>query len=188
MATLPAKFPCTIKIIVRVAPLVLLVIAGHGGWYKIFGIWNNRLLSNPLWKLICGLLVWIPTRATYFWPVVTLFMALIVKLVTINIWLDRWTSSISTTISTAAALESRLIKSLVNWILNVHSACLRKLRLVLRLLLVCSRFPPLWTGNIKVLTCTLLYNGIIGDDLLWYMTSMSQKRSFLINSVTSLYF
>ena len=38
MAILLAKSPCTLTIIERGAPLVLLVVAGHGGGCKIFGI------------------------------------------------------------------------------------------------------------------------------------------------------
>ena len=63
MAILPVKSPCTLTIIARGAPLVIIVVAGHGRCCKIFGILDNRLLSNPFWKLVCGLIGWIPTRA-----------------------------------------------------------------------------------------------------------------------------
>ena len=64
----PVKLPCTNTIIARGLPLVIIVVAGHGGCCKIFGIWNNRLLGDPFWKLICILLRWIPTRAISLWP------------------------------------------------------------------------------------------------------------------------
>ena len=63
MAILLVKLPCAITIIAIGAPLVLLVVAIHDGCYKIFGILNKRLLSNPLLKLICGLLGRVPTRS-----------------------------------------------------------------------------------------------------------------------------
>ena len=62
VATLPVKSPCTIIIIERVAPLVLVVVTGHGGGCQIFGIRNNRLLGEPFWKLICGIIGSFPTR------------------------------------------------------------------------------------------------------------------------------
>ena len=64
MAILPGEPPCTITIIARGAPLVLVVVVGHGGCCKIFGILNNGLLIEPFWKIICGLLVRVPTRAS----------------------------------------------------------------------------------------------------------------------------
>ena len=38
VAILPAKHPCTLTIISGSAPLVLLVVAGHGVCCQIFGI------------------------------------------------------------------------------------------------------------------------------------------------------
>ena len=38
MVILPVKYPCTLTIIARVSPLVLVVVAGHGGCFQIFGI------------------------------------------------------------------------------------------------------------------------------------------------------
>ena len=38
MAILPVKYPCALTIIAIGAPLVLLIVAGHGGCCKIFGI------------------------------------------------------------------------------------------------------------------------------------------------------
>ena len=38
VAILPLKSSCTLTIIARDAPLLLLVVAGHGGCYQIFGI------------------------------------------------------------------------------------------------------------------------------------------------------
>ena len=52
----PVKYPYNLTIISNGATLVLLVIVGHGGCCKIFGIWNKRLISNPLWKLIADFL------------------------------------------------------------------------------------------------------------------------------------
>ena len=44
MAILPVKYPCTLTIISRGAPLVLLVVVGHGGCYKVFGIKKTGFL------------------------------------------------------------------------------------------------------------------------------------------------
>ena len=38
MAILPVKFPCTLTMIARVAPFILVVVAGNGGCGQIFGI------------------------------------------------------------------------------------------------------------------------------------------------------
>ena len=38
VAILPVNSPCTLTIIARDAPLVFLVVEGHGGCYQIFGI------------------------------------------------------------------------------------------------------------------------------------------------------
>ena len=38
MAFLPVKSPCALIVIARGAPLLLLVVAGHGGCCEIFGI------------------------------------------------------------------------------------------------------------------------------------------------------
>ena len=38
------KSPCTLTIIARDAPLVLLVVAGHGDSYQIFGIWSTGFI------------------------------------------------------------------------------------------------------------------------------------------------
>ena len=38
VAILPVKYPCTLTIITICAPLVLLIVAGHGGRCQIFGI------------------------------------------------------------------------------------------------------------------------------------------------------
>ena len=76
MAILPVKYPVTLNIITRGAPLVLIVFAGHGGCFQIFDIRDNRFLSYPFWKLICGLLWWVLTRAISLWPAVFLDMDL----------------------------------------------------------------------------------------------------------------
>ena len=153
----------------RGATYVLLVVAGHGGGCKIFGIWNNRLLSNPFWKLICGLLGWVPTRAISIWPAVFLEMSLFTTLVTSHIWSVRLPSSRANTIYTGAAPEINLLKSLVDQLINVHSVCLRKWGLVLRIFFAVSGFPPLLIHKIAVFSRILLYKEIIGYELLlWY--------------------
>ena len=70
VAILPVKSPCTLSIIARGAPLLFLVVAGHGGCCQIFGILDNKLIDHPFWKLVCGLLGWVPTRAVSLWPTV----------------------------------------------------------------------------------------------------------------------
>ena len=169
MAILPVKSSCTTKIISRGAPLILLVVTGHGGCCKIFGIWDNRLLSNPFWKILCGLLGWVPTIAISLWPAIFLDMDLFATLVTSHILPCRWPSSRATTIYTVEAIELKLIKSLVGKLLTVHSLCLQKWRLVLRLFFACRRFPPLSIHKIAVFLCSLLYKGLTGYELLlWY--------------------
>ena len=168
MAILPVKSPYTLTIIARGAPLVLPVVAGHVGCYQIFGIWYNRLLSHPLWKLICGILGWFTTWAISLWPAVFLYMALFTTIVTSYIWPGRWTFYRATTISTVAALEINLLQSLVDWLFNGHSVCLWKWRLVWRLFFACNRFPLLWIHKIAVFLRSLLYKGLIGYEiLLW---------------------
>ena len=156
MAILPVKSPCTLTIISRGAPTVLLVVAGHGCCCQIFGIWDNRLSSYPFWKLIFGLLLWFPTRATCFWPTVFLYLTLFTTLVKFPIWPGRWPFFRATTISTAATLETNLLQSLVYWRFNGHSVCLQKWRLVLRIFFACIRFPPFWIHKIVVLLRSLL--------------------------------
>ena len=168
MATLPLKPPCTITIIERGAPLVFIVVVGHGGRWKIFGIWNNSILSYPLWKIICVLLGWFPTRAIFIWPAVFLDTAILTTLVTSHIWLDRRPSSRTTTISTVVDLEAKLIQSLVGILLNDHSVCLWKWRLFLRIFFASSQFSPLWINKIAVFTRSLFYKVLIGDELLWW--------------------
>ena len=168
MDILPVKSPCTLTIITIGAPIVLLFVAGHGGCCQIFGIWDNRLLSNPLWNIVGGLLGWVPTRAISLWPAVFLDMALFATLVTSHILPGKLPSSRATNISTSAALEINLCQSFVDRLFNGHSLCLRKWRLVLRLLFAGSRFPPLWIHKIAVFSCSLLYKGLIGYEiLLW---------------------
>ena len=153
----------------RCTPLVLLSVAVHSGCCQIFGIWENRLLSHPFWKLICGLLGWVPNRAISLLPAVFLDMALFTTLVASYIWPVRWPSSRATTISTAEAFEINLLQSLVDLMFNNHSVYLRKWRLVLRIFFASSRFPPLWIHKIAVFSRRLLYKGLIGYEiLLWY--------------------
>ena len=168
MAILPVKYPCNLTIIARDAPLILLVVAGHGSCCQIFGIWDNRISSHPFWKLIYGLLGCVTTRTISHWPAVFLHTALFTTIVTSYIWLGRRPSSRATTISTASAPVINLLQSLIDWLLNGHSVCLRKRRLVLRLFSACSRFPPLWIHKIAVLSRSFLYKGLIGYEiLLW---------------------
>ena len=117
---LPVKSPCTLAAIERGASLVLLVVAGYGWCCKIFGIWNNRLLSYPLWKLVCGILRWVPTRDISLWPAVFLEIDIFTTLVTSHIYPGIWPSSIATTISTVVALEINLLQSLIDWLFNGH--------------------------------------------------------------------
>ena len=131
---LPVKSLCTLTTIARVALLALLLVEGHGGCCKIFDIWNNRLISNPFWKLSCRLLGWVSTRSISLWRAVFIDMALFTTLVTSHIRPGRWPSSRDTNISTVAAPEINMLQILVDWLFNVHSVCLCKWRLVLRLL------------------------------------------------------
>ena len=168
MDILPVKYSCTLTIIARVAPLVLLVVAGHFCCNQIFSIWDNMLLSHPFWKFICGLLGWVPTRSISLWHAVFLDMALFNTLVTSYIWPGNWTSSRAITISSRADPEINLLQSFVDRLFNDHSVWLRKWRLVLRLLFDASRFPLFRIQKIAVFMCSLLYKGIIGYDiLLW---------------------
>ena len=177
MAIFTVKYPCTLTIIARGSPLILLVVAGYGWCCQIFGIWDNRLLSHPLWKLICGILGLVPTGAISLWPAVFVDMALFTTLVTSYIWPGRWSSSRATNISTATALEINLLQSHVYRLLNNHRVCIWKWRLVLRLFFAGSRFPPLWIHKIAVFTRSLLYKRLIGYDiLLWYEIHVTNTR------------
>ena len=133
MAMLPVKYPCTLTIIARGEPLVLVVVAGHGGCCQSFGIWDNSLISHPFWKLICVLLGCVTTIAISYWTAVFLDMALFTTLVTSYIWPGIWPSPKATIISTAATPEINLFQSIVDWLLDGHSVCLLRWRLVLRL-------------------------------------------------------
>ena len=96
------------------------------------------------------------------WPLFSTLLTSYIRLV-------RWPSSRSTTRYTAADLEVILLQSLVDWLLNDHSLWLLNWRLALRPFFSGSRFPPLWVHNIAVITCSLLYKGLISYDiLLWY--------------------
>ena len=169
MAILRVKSPCALTIISRGAPLVLLVVADHVVCCQIFGIWDNRLLSRPFWKLISVLLGCIPTRAISLLPAVFLDMTLFTILVTSYIWPGRWPSSRANNISTAKALEINLLQKLFYRLFNGQIEWLCKLRLFSRLLFSGSRFPPLWIHKIAVLSCSLLHKWLIGYEiLLWY--------------------
>ena len=168
VAILPVKSPWTITIIARGAPLVLLVIVDRGGCCNIFSILNNRLLSDPLCNLGCGLLGWVTIRASSLWPSLFLDISLLATLVATHIWLEIRPSSICTDISSAAALGVDLLQSFFDRLINGHSVCLHNWRLVLRLLLAGSQFLPLWIDNIVVFARSLLYKRLIGDELLWW--------------------
>ena len=169
MAILPVKCTCILTIIVRGAPLLLLVVLDHGGCCKIFGIWNNRLIGNSFWKIVCRRLGWVPTRTIYLWPAVFPGMDLFYTHVTSHIWPGRWPSSRATTIFTAAGLEVNLTQSFVYLVINVQSVCLRNWRLFLRNFFDCIRFPPLLIHNIAVFSRSLLYKVLMGYGLiLWY--------------------
>ena len=153
---LTVKSPCTLTIIARGAPLVLIFVAGHGGCCRIFGIWNNRLLSNPFWKLICVLLGWVTTRDISIWPAVFLDTDLLTTFVTSFIWPGRWTSYRATNIYTAMAIEINLIQSLVYLLLNGHSVYLWKWRLFLIIYFSVIRFPLILIDKITVFLHSLL--------------------------------
>ena len=168
VAILPVKSPCTLTVISRGAPLLLIFVAINGGCCRIFGIWDDRLSSHPFWKLIYGLLGCVTTITIWLLPAVFLYMALFTTLVTSYIWPGRWPSSRATTISTVSALVIDLLQNLFGRLFNGHSVCLREWRLIIIFFFACSRFPPLWIHKIAVLSCSFLYKGLIGYDiLLW---------------------
>ena len=169
MSILPVKPPCTLTIIAKGAPLVLIVVVGHVVCCHIFGIWDNRLLSNPLWNLICVILWWVPTRSISLWTALFLDVALFTTLLTSYIWTGIWLSSRATNISTATALKINLIQILVYLLFSVHIVCLFNWRLFLRLFSAGIQFPPIWIHKIAVLSCILLYKGVIVYEILfWY--------------------
>ena len=169
VAVLPVKPPCTITIIARGTPLVLLVVSGHGYCCKIFGVWNNRLLSDPLWKLICRLIGWVPTRAISLWPEFFLDMAIFPQLWQFTSDMIDYPPPDPVQISTEADLDIKFLQSLVDQLINCHSVFLWKCNFVLRLLFSGSRFLTLLIDKIAVFTRSLLYMGLIGyERLLWY--------------------
>ena len=120
VSILPVKSPYTLTIIARDAPLVLLVVAGHGRCCRVFGIWDNRLSSHPLWKLIYGLLGWVPTISIPLLIAVFLDMALFITLVTSYIWPGRWLFSRATTISNASDIEINMLQSRHKYVKKGH--------------------------------------------------------------------
>ena len=176
---LPVNFPLTITIITRGAPLIILVIVGCDGCFKIFGILNNRIISNPFWKLICGLLGWVATRYSYLWPALFIDMSLLATLVTSHIWLERWPSSRTTTISDVADLEVNLLEILVDLMINGHIVCLLKWMLVLILIISSRRLPPLWIEKSVLFTRSLFYKRLMGDDLIWWYYIYITHTKFL---------
>ena len=157
----------SIPIFAILTPLVRVVVAGHGGYFQIFGIWLKSILGDLLWKIICGLLVWVHTITISLWPAFLPKMALVVTLVTNQNVPGIWPSYRSTNISTVSDLEVNLLHSLVDWLIDFHSVCLQEKRFSFRLLLSGIRFPPLVINNSMVFKCSLLYEAIIGDDILW---------------------
>ena len=153
----------------------------YGSWWMFQDLWylKKRLLSNPLCNIICGILGWVLTRAISLWPAVSLDMSLLVIFVTNYILLDRWTSLRATNISTVSDIKVNLLQILVDWMLKFHNVFLHEWRLVLRLLLACSWFPPLWIYEVSLFTHSLLYKGIIGDELLWWYDIHVTHTNFL---------
>ena len=70
-------------------------------------------------------------------------------------------------------------KTFFDKILNGHSLCLRKWRLVLILIIYGSRFLPVWINNIAVFTHRLLYKVRIDDELLWWYEIHVTPTKFL---------
>ena len=104
-------------------------------------------------------------------------MTLFTTLVTSYIWPGTLPFSRATTISTAAALEINLLQSLVDWLFNEHSVCLRKWRLVLRLFFAGSRLPSLWIQKISVFSRSLLYKLLTRYEiLLWYDINVTHTK------------
>ena len=82
-------------------------------------------------------------------------------------------------ISTVTTLESNLLQILVYWLINFHSLCLWEQRLVFRLLLARSRFPPLLIDKVVVFMHIFLYKGLISDDLLRFYDIIFTHKKFL---------
>ena len=179
MAIHPLKEPHTITIILRREKFVLVVVASHVGFWQIFGIWNNRILDDPLWKLIYWLIGWVSTRSSLLWPAVFLEMTLLATLVTSQILSSSRTSSRTTTISIAVDPEINLLQRLVDQTINGRSVCFQKWRLILRLLLASSQLPPIWIDKIAVFTHSLLHKVLISDELLWWYEIRVKHTKFL---------
>ena len=43
---------CTINIIAKNVPILLLVVEVHGGCFQVFSIWKNRIFGDPFWKIL----------------------------------------------------------------------------------------------------------------------------------------
>ena len=80
----PLNYPQTITTITRHKPLVFLSVAGCGGCFGVFSIWNNMFLGYPWWNIVCRLLGWVPNRTIFIGLVVPLYMTLLVKNLTIT--------------------------------------------------------------------------------------------------------
>ena len=72
VANLIVNPPCIITVIVINTPFVNLLVAGHCGCYQILHVWNNMLFGDSCWYLFFGLILWVPTRTIYLWPVILL--------------------------------------------------------------------------------------------------------------------
>ena len=179
MDILLVKSPWTITIIPRGAPLVLIVVVGHDWCCYIFGIWSNSLFGEPLWRLIFGLLQWVPNGDISLLPLVFMEMALLDTLVTSQIWPYILLSSKVTTISTAEALEFNFIKILSGQLLNGHRLFLWKRRFVLRLFHDSIQFPPLLINKVTLFMHSLLYQGLGRGELLWWYDIHVAHTKFL---------
>ena len=77
--------PYVIGIISICTPIILIDVAGNGKIFYIFIILYNSIIGFLLWNTICGILVWVPTITISLETVTSLYMKLIVTLVTNNI-------------------------------------------------------------------------------------------------------
>ena len=85
MIIFPVESPHVIGIILIFTPIILLDVAGHGKIFYIFIILYNSIIGFLLWNTICGILVWVPTITISLETVTSLYMKLIVTLLTNNI-------------------------------------------------------------------------------------------------------
>ena len=126
----------------------------------IFIILYNIIIGFPLWNIICGIIVWVPTITVSLETVTYLDMNLIVTLVINNIWPFRWAFSRSTTFSTDMVLEVHFSQSIFDILLNFHSVLLQEWSLVLMIIFDGRRLSPLWADKVVVLIFSLFQKGI----------------------------